>query len=443
MLAQWFSSGTVRRGVVAAGVFAAVLLPALGAALAQSSNDFEHEPINYSASTSENTISRLQQRIDKGEVSLRFDSRQGYLPSVLALLKVPVSSQMLVFSKTSFQRDLISPTSPRAIYFNEDAYVGWVQGGEMLEFTAVDPQLGAVFYTLSQAAAAKPKFVRQKYECLSCHQSGMTSGVPGHMVRSVYPGRDGLPFFSAGSVVSNDQSPMKERWGGWYVTGTHGGQRHMGNLILRNAGEAEGADLSQGANVTDLRRHADLSRYPTRHSDIVALMVLEHQTHLQNLITKANYETRRALHFEAALKRDLKEPGDKHFDSTLSRIRSVGEPLVRAMLFVKEAPLTAPVQGTSGFQQEFARGGVRDPQGRSLRELDLKQRLFRYPLSYLIYSKSFDGLPPLAKEYVYRRLRQVLTGQEKGEEFAHLTDADRKAILEILTATKPDFAAAK
>src|SRR5207247_1213252 len=135
-------------------------------------------------------------------------------------------SQTLVFSKTSFQRDFISPQTPRALYFNAHTYIGWVQGAPVLEVATVDPQLGAVFYILNQEPGGKPKFVRQTYECLQCHDSGLTRSIPGHIIRSVYPDAQGQPILSEGTYITTDQSPLKERWGGWYVTGRHGMQRH-------------------------------------------------------------------------------------------------------------------------------------------------------------------------------------------------------------------------
>lgn len=428
-----------RRWLALCGVLAA-LAPALASARA-ANDDFDADPIRYSASQPHDPVARLQERIDRGEVQLQYDDARGYLPAVLKALGVPVSSQMLVFSKTSFQRERISPLSPRALYFNDGAYVGWVQGGPVLELSAVDPQLGAVFYLLSQDPTGRPKFVRQGYECLSCHASSMTKGVPGHVMRSVYPARDGQPVLAAGTFLTRDESPMRERWGGWYVTGSHGSQRHLGNITVSNADDMQGLDLAPSGNARDLRRWVDSSPYLTGHSDIVALMVLAHQAEVQNLITRANYETRRALSYEQALNHDLARPADYRSESTTSRIRSVAEPLARALLFVKEAPLTAPVEGTSGYTAEFPKAGPRDPRGRSLRDFDLKRRLFRYPCSYLIYSPEFDALPAPAKQMVYQRLREVLSGKDTSPDFAHLSTTDREAILEILRATKPDLAA--
>ncbi len=419
---------------------AAALLPVAVLAVAQLGRDSEDETINYLKAQPHDPVAQLQQRIDSGQAKLTYDSKNGFLASVLKALGIPVSSQVLVFSKTSFQLSKIFPGAPRALYFNDHTYIGWVQGGDYVEVSTVDPQLGAVFYLLPQDATVKPRFVRQTYECLQCHDGSMTKGIPGHIMRSVYARVDGQPDFRAGTYLTSDQSPLEERWGGWYVTGTHGGQRHMGNLFTKNADHPDVIDRDAGANITSLKRYFDTTPYLTGQSDIVALMVLEHETNIHNLITRANYQTRIALNYEMQLNKDLARGDGHRSDSTLSRIKSVCEPLVQALLFSKEAPLTSPIAGTSGFAAQFAVRGPRDKNGRSLRDLDMKTRMFRYPCSFLIYSEAFDGLPPIAKEYVYRRLREVLGGRDAGPEFSHLKDADRKAILDILSATKPDFA---
>lgn len=433
------------RGSLAYTLTVAVSLTAVlftGVVAGQRQDDYEHEAIQYLKSPSNDPVAQLQKAMEQGKVRLAFNPKNGYLGAILAQLKVPPSSQILVFSKTSFQRDRISPRTPRALYFNDSVYVGYVQDGQVLEFTAVDPQLGAVFYVLDQTKTAKPKFVRQTYECLQCHNSSMTAGVPGHIMRSVYARQDGQPEFRAGSFLTTDSSPFTERWGGWYVTGKHGKMRHMGNAFARTAGDEITLDKDKYPNITDLKRFFDTRPYLTGHSDIVALMVIEHQAHVQNLITKANYHTRMGLHYERMLNKELGRPEDYRSDSTRSRIKSVCEPLVQAMLFADEAPLTDRITGTSGFGKQFTLRGPKDRLGRSLRELDLKSRLMRYPCSYLIYAPEFDALPGEAKAYVYRRLREILTSEDTEEQFAHLSDADRKAVLEILLDTKPDFAAA-
>lgn len=415
----------------------AVVLAALGVlAPGAAADDFDREPILYSTAEPDNAVSRLQRRLDAGAVKLPREKKLGYLRAALRELKVPVSSQMLVFSRTSLQRHRISPRTPRAVYFGDDVYVGFCQHGDVLEVSAVDPKLGAVFYTLDQRAET-PRFTRRTDACLLCHGSSQTHGIPGHLVRSVFPDRMGLPILSAGSYRIDHTSPLARRWGGWYVTGTHGAQEHLGNLVIQTRHVELPVDNRAGLNVTSLAGRVDTSPYLSAHSDIVALMVLEHQAEGHNLLTRANFLTRQALHHEEALNRELGRPKGERWESTTSRIRDAGEPLVRYLLFSEEAALTAKVRGTSGFAEEFASKGPRDGKGRSLRDLDLTRRLFKHPCSYLIYSPSFDTLPAAVKEYVWRRLWEVLTGKDRGKDFAHLSDADRTAVREILLATKP------
>ena len=402
-------------------------------------DDFEREPIRYSASTPDNVVSRLQKQLAAGKVKLTRDEKSGYLRSLLKELQVPVSSQMLVYSKTSLQRNRISPRTPRALYFSDDAYVGYCAGGEVLELSAVDPKLGTVFYTLEQDANEKPRLMRQTDRCTLCHSSSQTQGVVGHVVRSVFSDSSGYPILSAGTYRVDQTTAIEKRWGGWYVTGTHGKQTHLGNLIVRTRNVDLPVDNEAGLNVTDLGERFQRSAYLTGHSDIVALLVMEHQTDTQNYLTRANFDTRQALHAEQALNKEMSLPTSHRWKSTDSRIRSVGDDLLRALLFSEEAPLTGKVRGTSTFAADFGKRGPRDARGRSLRDFDLGKRLFRYPCSYLIYSPSFDALPAPVRDYVLERLGKVLTGADEGKDFDHLSAADRKAIREILVATKPNL----
>jgi hypothetical protein len=408
-----------------------VLLAARGRA-----DDFERDPIAYSKTAPNNAIVRLQQRLDQGRLRLDYHQDLGYLPAVLHALAVPESSQVLVFSKTSMQRSRISPRTPRALYFNDEVYVGYCQDGQVMEISAADPQLGTVFYTLEQHQTQTPRFTRQTDACLLCHGSSQTEHVPGHVIRSVYSDRSGEPILSLGTHRVDHTTPLEDRWGGWYVTGTHGKQVHLGNLVVQNGGDRETiAKNPAGQNVTDLKRFLDTTAYLTPHSDIVALIVLEHQTELHNLITRASFLTRRALHEQLLLNKELGRNDGYESETTYRRIRAACEPLVRYLLFSREAPLTGKVQGTSSFAKEFAAAGPRDSRGRSLRDFDLERRLFKYPCSYLIYSEPFAHLPTAAKDYVYRRLHMVLTNRD----FEHLKAADREAVLEILRETKSDL----
>lgn len=403
--------------------------------MAWATDDIERPPIEYSRQAPDNAVSRLQSRLDAEEFTLKYDDKFGFLPALLSALEVPVESQMLVFSKTSLQRDKISPSTPRAIYFNDDAYIGFCQSGKVLEISAVDPELGAVFYTLEQAPATKPTIRRQLDNCMICHSSSRTGGVPGHLVRSLAVDASGEPIYSEGSVSVDHTTPFDKRWGGWYVTGTHGAQSHLGNLTFADRNIAK----LRGQNVVELSQYFRTQQYLSPHSDIVALMILEHQTHVHNQLTKANYAARQALHYEAELNRALGEPEGNRLDSTTRRIQNAGDELIDALLLVGEAPLTAPISGPSDYAKVFAQGGPRDREGRSLRDFDLHRRLFTYPCSYAIYSPAFDGLPEEMRSYVWKKLWDILTGELTTQKYSHLSSQDKDAIVGILRDTKQDL----
>jgi hypothetical protein len=400
----------------------------------------DHAAIQYGAGEGKDRVAAFQQKLREGKIHLEYDGHHGYLPAVLKALNVPVSSQVLVFSKTSFQAPRISPRMARALYFTDDVYVGWVPGGDVLEFAAIDPQQGVMFYTMDQDPGPKARLDRRD-ECLQCHASGGTLGVPGLVVRSVFVERSGMPLFQAGGFVTDHRSPLAQRWGGWYVTGTHGKQRHMGNVFAEDRDHPEQLDREQGANVTDLKGRLDTGNYLSPHSDIVALMVLEHQTRLANLITRVNWETRMALSEQKAINQSLGQAETEISEGARRRIDNAAEALLKYLLFTDEAKLEAPVKGTSGFAEEFAARGPRDKRDRSLRDLDMTTRMLRYPCSWLIYSEAFDSLPPAARDRVYRRLWEVLSGADQTPAYAKLTAADRTAILEILRDTKHDLPA--
>lgn len=420
-----------------------LFLLALPHPVSRAQDEFERPPISYSKSQPQNRITQLQEKIDRGEVQLDYDKEFGYLRSVLQALDVPESSQSLVFSKTSLQLRRISPHTPRAIYFSDDLYIGYCRAGDVMEISAVDPNLGAVFYTLDQRSpAAAPQFQRQTDNCLVCHSSSRTEGVPGHLVRSLFVDISGQPLLTAGSRTVNHTTPIEHRWGGWYVTGNSGSQKHLGNFIAKKDVEPNKIDNSEGVNLDTLEKRFPTERYLTPHSDIVALMVLEHQTHVHNCLTAANFATRQALAYDAMMSEVLENKESKLLDSTRRRIESAGEKLVDALLFVDEAPITEPITGTSGYAEAFSKVGPRDAQGRSLRDLDMTRRMFKYPCSYLIYSEAFDSLPKEMRDYLARRFTEILSGRDNNKKFAHLSAADRAAILEILRETKPDFLAA-
>ncbi len=406
--------------------------------------DRDYPFIDYSGPAQHNDVARLIARIGAGKVKLAYSEPRGYLDSLLKALGIDPNSQVLVFSKTSLQADLISPQTPRAIYFNDDTYVAWIDHTSMIEISTMDDRMGTVFYILPDQSAGATHFERETTRCLSCHDTFSLSGggVPHFLFLSAYTRKDREIVTDDVAEATSDATPLTDRWGGWYVTGTTGGLAHLGNILPAATGAVPLSEVHPRDRET-LAGLFDATLYPTDTSDVVALLVLQHQVDVHNLIIHANYRCRWLLeHYRpgsstAGLSwKQLPAPAQPHFARLL-------EPLVRAMLMVDAAPLPHPVRGTSGYASSFEARGPRDPQGRSLRDFDLHTRLFRYPLSFLIYSSGFDALPAAAKEYVYRRLDEILTGHDTSPAFSKLSASDRAAILGILRATKPEFARMK
>jgi hypothetical protein len=364
----------------------------------------------------------LIKSIAEGKAALKFDEKYGYLPSVLEALGISFESQVLVFSKTSFQRERIEPENPRALFYNDGAYIGYIPGSPMLEFSEVDPKLGAVFYTLDQTKAERPKIIRND-QCLECHASAKSMGVPGQLMRSFEVDASGVVDLQSGTSQVDDTTPFNERWGGWYVTGTHGAMTHRGNLFGAKAFKTAEKQPNYRGNITDLAQFIDASKYPRNQSDIVSLMVLEHETHMHNFIARLSFETTIALQQYGKI----------------DHLKSKVDSFLQYALFTEEAPITNAVKGSPAFVKEFEGRGPADSKGRSLRQFDLNTRLFKYPCSFLIYSEQFDALQPQIKEMIYKRLFEILTGAEKSAKFQMLTASDRTAILEILRETKKDL----
>lgn len=416
---------------------ALVLVTLTLASTATAQDDYERTPIDYLTAEVNDPVARLNRKLQSGDISLPFDDRYGYLKSVLECLDIPVSSQSLVFSKTSLQLHRISPRRPRALYFNDDVYVGYCHRGDTLELAATDAKQGATFYTLSQTDQGPPQFVRDRGRCLSCHSSSRTQNVPGYLVRSVFADTSGRPKLANGSFTTDHTSKFRDRWGGWYVTGDHGTMRHMGNTICR--GDETTFDRDAGANDQDLSDNFRTDHYLTSHSDIVALMVLEHQTQMHNAIAAANYETRRALYQSYEMNSLLDRPEDHISDSAKRRIASSAERVLRYLLFCDEFELSDQVTGSTSFATDFSARGKKDSRGRSLREFDLRTRLFKYPCSYLIHSDAFAGLPNEVRNEVLSRLVVILEGRDPSTQFAHLSPQTRQDIMAILRDTMPEF----
>ena len=286
---------------------------------------------------------------------------------------------------------------------------------------AADPKIGVVFYTVDQSATA-PAQLKRDDRCLECHASAKTLDVPGLLVRSFRTEDDGEVDLLSGRMISH-RTPLSQRWGGYYVTGTHGAQKHLGNLFGPDVRARYERDPGANGNIVDLAPFLEVAKFPEPGSDIVALLVLDHQVHLENLLTRLSYETR------AALRR-----GDD-----LRPVYPAADAVLKYLLFTDEAPLTAPIRGTSSFAERFEAEGPKDAQGRSLRQLDLQTRLLKFPCSYMIYSPAFAALPPPAKRLVWRHLWKVLANEDSSAEFQRISAENRVAIREILSATHPDL----
>jgi hypothetical protein len=397
-----------------------LFVASLGVAIAQRPDAFSesrsHPAIDYNSAPFHTAIDDLNRELEEGAAALTFDPASGYLRSALEALHVPTESQMLVYTQTSMQAPKINKGNPRAIYFTDSISVAWVRGGSVLEAWAQDPRQGTIFYTLDQEPSRAPRFGR-RLECVTCHVTWETLAVPGPTVLTTFPRKTDRDYADGHAV--DHRSEIEERWGGWYVTGRHAPPKHLGNLPLFTA-----PPFPESAARLSVDGAFDLAGYPTPYSDIVALMVFEHQTRMMNLMTRAGWESR-----VAAVGR-----GDRA--AAAARVRNAVNDLVDYMLFVDEAPLTTRIEGSSGFAERFSAIGPRDTKGRSLRDLRLETRLMRYPLSYLIYSPAFDALPDDVKGAACRRLYDVLSGKDTSPKYAHLTPPVRQAILEILKDTK-------
>jgi len=422
------------RSLLAIG-FALFVLGALRASVdAQRAGTFmgstEDQAIKYSTAALNNVVVDVNRKLQDGSLQFTFDDRSGYLKSALEALKLPVDSQLLVFSRLSLQGRKINEQNPRALFFNDRVALGWVRGGDVLEVAAHDETDGVVFYTLAQRAdASEPPQFRRAFECLGCHVTGNTLGVPGLLMFSTTRPE---PTQFSGLPRHIDQSDaLTKRFGGWFVTGSTGSVRTMGN-------EAAAVDSRPSRELASVEGLFDADGYRALSSDVAAHLVLTHQAGMTNLLTRAAWEARAA---DPSLHPPFTSSPDQ--DARIAvMMKGVASEVVDYMLFIDEAKLTDRIRGASGFTERFSASGPRDRKGRSLYELDLNRRLMKYPCSYLIYSQAFDALPAQARAPIYSRMWEVLSGEEQDPRYrTALSLADRQAIVEILRETKKDLPA--
>lgn len=368
------------------------------------------------------------------------DARASDKDKLAALLEaagVPQASQVLVFSKSSLQHRLISPRTPRAIYFNDDCYIGYVPGG-LIEYadTDPDPEIVSGFFAIDPELAEEATLDADR-SCLACHDGSRTGGAPGFLVRSVFPDPDGHLILSAGSTIVGHDTPIEQRWGGWYVTGESGDTHHRGNQVTVEQSDGSAyINNALGSNVTELPHRVAASRYLQPTSDIVALMVLEHQVQMHNQLTQGAASVRKQIERSKSLAEHLGEPYDPAANDTLQRvIASRAQKIVKHLLFCDEVALTDPVVGDPAFQEAFRANRREDSRGRSLKDFDLKSRMFKYRCSYMVYSNAFEAMPAPLKDAVKQKLRAVLSGAGDDDAFNHLGSKERATLLTILSET--------
>jgi hypothetical protein len=402
------------------------LFPVTGAAQTFS-YDEAYPGVNYESAPLTDRVSRLIAEIETGNVALEFDEQgRGYLDSLLAALEIDPSSQALVFSKTALKTRFVTADTPRALYFNDDTYIAFIQNSRSLEIATMDPNLGPVFMVFAQDPD-EINMEREMNRCLRCHDSySMTGGgVPRFLLSSVLADANGEIVTHEISIMTDTSTRLDRRWGGFYVTGTHGSQEIMGNFVIDDLDKLRNLDLGVNGNKPDLSEYLDTSPYIDSGSDIVALLVMEHQVEVQNRISRVNFESRTRIHQQGAI--------------TELEVEALIQPLLESLLMLNEIALIDTVTGLSGFTEYFQALGPVDSMGRSLREFDLQTRIFKYPLSYLIYSEAIDALPDAVKSVLYRRIRQVLSGEAQEEIFSSLSEGDRKAVAAILRDTKAEI----
>jgi hypothetical protein len=410
------------------------------ASRAQQAEPYEEPPISYSATQTNDRATAINAAFQSRADEIRSMPAKKRLKWLLDELGVPVESQIFVFSKTSLQRDLINPETPRVLYFSDEAYVGWSVTGSF-EVSVFDAKLGTTFYLFDQHATKDEPLLARSGDCLLCHSRH--EHTPSLRTRTIFPDANGEPLSGSGSSNIGPSTPLAERWGGWYVTGTKAPFEHRGNLTGKKIDDFEGPAAQPTRNLASLEGVVDTRRYLLKTSDVVPLLMHDHQVHVHNVLSTANQDAQIALHRWPAMREILGLPANAPPQgSCLVVFDSQAEKILDALLCRDEAAWPAEgIQSDGVFAPAYAKTSKPDAKGRSLRDLDLKTRLFRYRCSPLIYSQSFATLPKELHDIVLLRLSSGLRAFPPSPSFGHLGDDERATIHEILTQTMPDLPA--
>jgi hypothetical protein len=388
---------------------------------------WELPPIRYSDTEAADPLGKLAADLASGAREVKGETALERLRFVLHELRIPEESQVLVFSKTSHQNRLIRPDNPRSLFFSENAYVGYVPGGA-IEAIVQDHVLGAVYYLIEAGGPGGLKIERDLTTCISCHATSNTENVPGMLVRSVHPDEDGHPLLAMGTSLVDHETPLPERWGGYYVTG-RSSLPHLGNQTFHEG--TAGTPLT--SDLADLSKTIDTAKYLRPTSDIVALLVLEHQCRMHNLLNAANMQYRRALHLGRVL-----DPNAKPDAGSAGQVAdSMADRIVDGLFFKNETDPGEGIEGGGDFQTSFDRRFPKTKDGHSLADFKLYGRIFKHRCSYMVYSEAFRNLPAEVKRLVLQKMRSALTGNDPAYDWLKASAGSR--IDAILTETLPDW----
>lgn len=409
-------------------------------------NDYDQPPHNYYDGEPQDPASVLKRQIASGEKQPDLSSQIDYFRWLIQELSVPAESQTVVFSKTGLQRKVVSPHNSRALYFNDQTFITFIPGG-MTEIASYDPLRGPIFYILEGSETSPPapavRFNKRESCLVGCHAGSATNYLPGLLARSLYVDAMGNPMnVDAAGIVVNAISlhenmahtmPIKERWGGWFVTGSPANADHIGNILFQVRGGPPSPAPALAAQEKLLPHGSS--------SDVLPLLVQDHQIGLLNQLYEVFYRWRTRLHLDNEKRKAAGQPELAQLDA--AGVEYLGEHLEKLaglFLFSGEAPLPAGgIKGDPAFITAFSRGKKTDGQGRSLRDLELKSHLLRHRCSHMIHSPQFEGMPAAFRSLVLGRICEVLKSPATTAGYEHLQEAERQAIHEILLATIPQY----
>jgi hypothetical protein len=402
----------------------ACVFPCAAQTRAQEVRDFKAAPHSYWDHPPKDAATAFLAKVAAGEIKIDASSEHSFVRGILDALKVPVSSQLLVYSATSMQSERINPRNPRALYYNEDVYVGVVPGGRV-EMIGVDPEMGGVFYLFDPPRAGLPPRAERSTRCFNCHAGNATDRVPGFISESVAPIISGASYESYRRDDSGQghQIPLAIRFGGWHVTSAKSFGDTKANLFANNNGGGVKIVKIKPGEMWDIEKHL----LPT--SDILSHLVHEHQIGFDNRVFQASY-----------LAREIAAKGGTPSAADQEKLNVKARDIVRYVLFADEAKLPpGGIEGDAQFAADFAKTRRASQAGLSLKDFDLRTRIFKHRCSYMIHTPQWSAMPPLIKDRVYAGMKTALSGRHK--DFAYLPAQERLAIVGILRETLDDLPA--